>query len=80
MKVETREYCEKCPFFDHNLGWKEASDPYWETHIAGGCACRNCPDRLDCEANGPKDLRSCLTSELLRRGHPEDEIACYFAL
>lgn len=75
MKIMTQEYCERCPWFNHSLGYLEDSD-YWESHKSG-CACQDCTYRQECEATGPKDLLTCLVLGLDERRakvlekHPE---------
>jgi len=65
-EIMTKEYCELCPWFDKKLGWRDPSDPYWHGRH-DGCACESCPDRSFCEEHGPKSLRECLKSEIIRR-------------
>ncbi len=65
MRVMTKEYCVRCPFFDHSLGWLEPDDPYWGKQSTE-CACSNCSDREQCEENGPKSLLECLTRTIAK--------------
>ncbi len=66
LEIMTRKYCERCPWFDEALGYIEQPAPYWKGR-KDGCACRNCPDRQQCEATGPKSKEDCLMAEIRRR-------------
>jgi hypothetical protein len=57
--VGTREFCQKCPFFDYKLGWRNPDDSYWKEHLSE-CACQKCVFRKECEDKGPKSLIDCL--------------------
>jgi len=65
-KIMTKEYCERCPFFDAPLGYLEPDHPYWKQQPTE-CACKECLDREHCEQYGPKTLRECIKSEIIRR-------------
>ncbi|TET42280.1 MAG: hypothetical protein E3J66_03875 [Dehalococcoidia bacterium] len=64
-KIKTQEYCEKCPWFDHALGYLEPSNPYWQQNDVR-CACEDCPSREECETNGPKNIVACLADAIIR--------------
>ncbi len=66
MKIMTKEYCERCPFFNHNLGYIEAGAPYWQKYPAN-CVCAKCPHRTECEQQGPRQLSECIKEEILDR-------------
>lgn len=68
MEVMTREYCERCPWFDANLGYLEADHSYWESNNSS-CVCKDCFMRSECEITGPKDSLTCvlLTEERIKK-------------
>lgn len=74
MKIKTKEYCERCPWFDHILGYLEPTDPYWQEYDAK-CACEDCPDREECETTGPKDIAGCLAQAIIRKRKIQDNEA-----
>lgn len=54
MKIQTKEFCERCPHFDGKLGWKDSDDVYWKEHTDIRCTCAECSLKSFCETKGPR--------------------------
>jgi len=63
----TREYCQKCPWFNATMGYLGPEDSRWTADDR--CVCKDCKLRSQCEELGPKNIVTCLilTEERFRK-------------